>query len=189
MGPGAAAVGISGNNSSLVFNIASGVTVNISSLASPFGMVLARTGQTVLLVKLGANGGGICNAGSLTLSDCVVSNNATGNGGIGERVTDIRGVLAGMAGALYRESEACWPWQPLQHRVPFSMGTAAMAEMATTVRLEKMEIAAGTGAVLVAVVGKSDSDGLRSCTDADPSGNQTGSAGTGAMAGMPGSMS
>src|SRR5262245_44795183 len=74
-GPGASALTVSGNHASRVFDIAAGFTVAISGLTIADGSVT------------NANGGGILNAGTLTLTDCLLSGNSTsgmfttGNGG------------------------------------------------------------------------------------------------------------
>lgn len=61
-GPGAHKLAVSGNDASRVFNIASGTTVSIDDLTVTHGYSLLR-------------GGGILNAGTLALSDAVVSHN------------------------------------------------------------------------------------------------------------------
>jgi hypothetical protein len=73
-GPGADVITVSGNNASRVFEIAASATVDISGLTISAGQA---TGSL--------NGGGIENAGTLTVTDSVISgNNAPGNfaGGI-----------------------------------------------------------------------------------------------------------
>src|SRR5262249_31840497 len=67
-GPGAEALTVSGNHASRVFDISSGVKVSIS------GLTIADGSQT--------RGGGIDNAGALTLSHDIITNNAA-NGGMG----------------------------------------------------------------------------------------------------------
>ena len=67
-GPGATLLTISGNNVSRVFNINSGITVTISALRIANGN--SGTG----------NGGGILNAGSLTLTNSTINGNAGANG-------------------------------------------------------------------------------------------------------------
>ncbi|MEO6184216.1 MAG: hypothetical protein ABIP71_14150, partial [Verrucomicrobiota bacterium] len=82
-GPGANVLKVSGNNSRRVFNIAGG-TVSIFDLTISDGRVLGTNG---LSANKGENvvGGGIQNgaAASLTLTSCVISNNAAlgGTGG------------------------------------------------------------------------------------------------------------
>jgi HYR domain. len=69
-GPGVFSIIVSGNQASRVFEIASEVTVAISGLTISDGSAIN-------------DGGGILNAGSLTITNVVVSNNsATGGGGI-----------------------------------------------------------------------------------------------------------
>jgi hypothetical protein len=68
-GSGAANLAVSGNNSNRVFNIASNRVVTVSGLT-------IRDGYP----GSGTNGGGIYNAGTLTLSNCVVSFNTAGDG-------------------------------------------------------------------------------------------------------------
>jgi len=93
-GPGADLLAISGNTNSRVFNIASNVTVTLSGLTirngrSPAGGTAAP----------GQNGGGVYNAGTLSLINCVVSNNAAGNGGSGiNGGTDASGSPGGAGG-------------------------------------------------------------------------------------------
>jgi hypothetical protein len=76
-GPGADVMTVSGNQSSRVFNVAAGVTAAISGLTIADG----RTSTA------DSDGGGIANAGTLTLSDSTLRHNAAvsdtrgGNGG------------------------------------------------------------------------------------------------------------
>jgi hypothetical protein len=69
-GPGANAVIVSGNNTSRVFNIAATATVAISGLTIADGHVDIRS-----------DGGGIFNAGALTVTDSAFSGNFGGGGG------------------------------------------------------------------------------------------------------------
>ncbi|MEO2087952.1 MAG: right-handed parallel beta-helix repeat-containing protein [Gemmataceae bacterium] len=62
-GPGAGKLTVSGGNATRVFNIAAGVTASIEDLTVANGKVT------------GGDGGGILNAGTLTLDDVVVSGN------------------------------------------------------------------------------------------------------------------
>ena len=85
-GPGADALSVSGNNLSRVFNVSPGAIVIISDLKITGG----RTGNGAASVATGASGqdgtsgGGIYNdGGTLTLNNCNVSGNVTGNGGNG----------------------------------------------------------------------------------------------------------
>jgi hypothetical protein len=68
-GPGAGAMAVSGNDAVEDFDVAVGVTASISGLTIEDGSA--------------ESGGGIANAGTLTVNDSVVSNNAAGNGGGG----------------------------------------------------------------------------------------------------------
>ncbi|MFZ0826557.1 MAG: fibronectin type III domain-containing protein [Verrucomicrobiia bacterium] len=68
-GLGAGVLTISGQNHSRVFNIAAGATVAISQLTISNGLASGNPGQ----------GGGILNAGNLTLQNCIV----TGNSAVG----------------------------------------------------------------------------------------------------------
>ncbi|MEI2722803.1 MAG: LamG-like jellyroll fold domain-containing protein [Verrucomicrobiota bacterium] len=76
-GPGAARFAISGNNSNRIFNITNGARVRLSGLTIRDG----RAG--VGGAAAGQPGGGIYNAGILTLNDCVLTNNTAGAGGGG----------------------------------------------------------------------------------------------------------
>jgi hypothetical protein len=67
-GPGAGLLTVSGNNASRVFEVASGVTDSISGLALSHG-------------RAAPTGGGILNAGTLTLSNATVSGNLVYSGG------------------------------------------------------------------------------------------------------------
>ena len=78
IGPGVTSLIISGKGLSRVFNVAAGVSANISGLAICNG--LASNGGTGLP---GSAGGGVYNAGALTMTDCVISNCVSGSGGAG----------------------------------------------------------------------------------------------------------
>ena len=84
-GPGVASLAISGNNSSRVFNIGSGVVAGISGLTIRDGRSAngANGGSSGTPGEDGGQGGGIYNAGRLTLSDCIITNNRAGDGGNG----------------------------------------------------------------------------------------------------------
>jgi uncharacterized protein (TIGR03437 family) len=71
-GPGASSLVIDGGGAVQVFNITTGITVTISGVTIQHGL------------DTGLGGGGIANAGTLTLSSCVVTGNAatTEGGGI-----------------------------------------------------------------------------------------------------------
>ena len=65
-GPGANVLGVNGNGSTEVFNVASGVTASITALGIGNG------------VNSGGNGGAIDNQGTLTVLDAVLDNNHAG---------------------------------------------------------------------------------------------------------------
>jgi hypothetical protein len=69
-GSGAGPITISGNNSHQVFKVNSGVTATIENLTISAGWIAGSGGIN--------NGAGINNAGTLTLSDCVISGNTCG---------------------------------------------------------------------------------------------------------------
>jgi hypothetical protein len=75
------ALTIRGNKAGAVFDVAKGVTANLSALVITDGS--------------SANGGGIENAGTLTLSDCTVSgNSATSFGGVGGGIDNLYSLTA-----------------------------------------------------------------------------------------------
>ena len=74
-GPGAAELAVSGNNASQVFNVAAGVTAAISGITIEDGASDASCGA-----GCGSSGGGIENAGTLTLTDVTVTNNSVNAG-------------------------------------------------------------------------------------------------------------
>jgi hypothetical protein len=92
VGPGASQFSFSGNHACRVFNVASNSTVSISGLTicngkAPDG---ANGPDNVYIQNVGGcpggdggDGGGIFNLGTLTLSNCVITANAAGNGGKG----------------------------------------------------------------------------------------------------------
>ncbi|MGO9471160.1 MAG: choice-of-anchor Q domain-containing protein, partial [Isosphaeraceae bacterium] len=71
VGPGAGVVAVSGNGASQVFQVDGGVTAAISGLTIDDG----SAGTT--------NGGGIDNGGTLSLTNCTVSNSSSGDNGGG----------------------------------------------------------------------------------------------------------
>lgn len=93
-GPGANLLSVSGNDSSRVFNVPSGVTAFISDLMIRNGSVIGADGMAGDPNQSGqdggnAYGGGIYNAGRLTLARCYVAINQArggrgGNGGINQ---------------------------------------------------------------------------------------------------------
>jgi hypothetical protein len=99
IGPGATNLAVSGNGASRVFNISAHTTSSISGLTIRDG----RTTNGASAVGSGASGtagdsgGGVYNLGILTLNDCIITANTTGNGGDGRNGSD--GVAAsGSAG-------------------------------------------------------------------------------------------
>src|SRR5262249_55471320 len=67
-GPGASVITVSGNHASRVFDIAATFTVATSGLTIADGRGMAS--------GYASSGGGIFNAGTLTLTDCVLSGNS-----------------------------------------------------------------------------------------------------------------
>jgi hypothetical protein len=96
IGLGVARLAISGNHSNRVFTINSNVTACISGLAIRDGATANGTNGTNY-----ASGGGIYNAGTLTLEGCLVTNNATGNGGSGSNGYGSNGGGSGHGGSIY----------------------------------------------------------------------------------------
>jgi len=77
-GPGAGQLTISGNDASRVFEVAANTTVALSGLTISKGNAPVAPSQ----IAGAGDGGGILNFGTLTVSDCTVSNNhATFDGG------------------------------------------------------------------------------------------------------------
>ena len=70
---GAAHITVSGNNSSRVFDIRPGIDATLAGLTISNGQVKASSTTSDVILF----GGGIYNAGALTLSNCTVSNNLT----------------------------------------------------------------------------------------------------------------
>jgi hypothetical protein len=83
--PGPNQLALSGNNACRGFNIAGGVTVTISGLTLTNGHAADGPASTNYANPggPGADGGGIYNSGSLTLSNCVVTRCRSGQGGTG----------------------------------------------------------------------------------------------------------
>jgi fibronectin-binding autotransporter adhesin len=74
VGPGARNLNISGNNASGIFEVAAGVTMNISGLTLENGLATTHTGWSAT-VKLG---GAIYNSGNLTITACrIIQNRAS----------------------------------------------------------------------------------------------------------------
>jgi hypothetical protein len=88
-GPGPNALAVSGNNSSRVFNIAGGVTVNLSGLTICNGHAAdgAAGTNSVTPGDPGNDGGGIYNWGTLALTNCVITRCRSGQGGAGFSTT------------------------------------------------------------------------------------------------------
>lgn len=89
-GPGATNLVISAGGQSRILEIVSNATVSVSGLTICNGRAAdgaAGTSNSPVGGN-GSDGGGIYNAGSLTLAQCIISNCATGNGGAGYRVRD-----------------------------------------------------------------------------------------------------
>jgi hypothetical protein len=97
MGPGLASLAVSGNTNSRVFEISSNVTVSISGLTIRDGH--APDGATS--GANGANGGGIFNAGALTLTSCAISSNSAGNGHSYVSRVGESGGAGGFGGGIY----------------------------------------------------------------------------------------
>jgi hypothetical protein len=90
-GPGMGSLAISCINSSRILNIGSNTIVAISGLTIRDGH--AADGASGVFSNLvpgvdGQNGGGICNHGRLTLSDCSLFGNSSGDGGNGGSFND-----------------------------------------------------------------------------------------------------
>ncbi len=95
-GPGAADLTVSGNGSSRVFSISHGADVSINHITIANGHVT------------NAQGGGIRNAGSLTITDCVMSNNTvSGSSTSIARIGGAIGNVATSAGSASLTVERC----------------------------------------------------------------------------------
>jgi len=79
-GPGALNLTISGNNTSRVFNVTSGVTFNLSRVTVSNGHAIDG-GSGGGIGDDGGDGGGIFNDGTLTVTNVTFSGNSTGAGG------------------------------------------------------------------------------------------------------------
>ena len=90
IGPGATILAISGGATGRVFSVAPNVTVSISGLT-------LRAGHP----QNSADGGGIINAGTLTLTECVLSENAAGDGDGPQAGPGPAGNGGGRGGAIY----------------------------------------------------------------------------------------
>ncbi len=123
IGPGATNLSVSGNHASRIFVIGAGKTVSISGLTlrdghapdgTPGNNGVSSTYPRVSISPTsgspGADGGGIYNAGSLTLDSCSLADNQAGAGGAGgaggyvyypDRFTGGNGGEGGKGGAIY----------------------------------------------------------------------------------------
>ncbi|MGA2176163.1 MAG: choice-of-anchor Q domain-containing protein [Verrucomicrobiota bacterium] len=85
IGPGPNSLAVSGNYLSRVFNISGGAVVSISGLTIFNGHAAdgAESTNSATPGGPGNDGGGIYNSGTLTLSNCVVTQCSSGRGGLG----------------------------------------------------------------------------------------------------------
>ena len=110
-GPGSSLLTISGNQASRIFNVQTGATVvisdvNISNGLTPNGTNGFNNGLTSGPAGPGLPGGAILNAGSLSLKNCLVLGNATGNGGNGANGNSgSAGASGGSGGAIYNTGD------------------------------------------------------------------------------------
>jgi hypothetical protein len=108
LGPGATNLTISGNHSNRVF-LVNNVSALISGLTlrdgqSPNGVDGAWVNSSLTSGTPGEPGGAIWTAGTLTLVDCVLQNNAAGRGGYGasdSRGSPTSGAPGGSGGAIF----------------------------------------------------------------------------------------
>ena len=99
-GLGPSQLTISGNNASRVFDVSNGASADISGLTITKGYVAGE-----------GRGGGICNGGTLTISDSTISGNSAGCGGGGIynedtltiRASTISGNTASEGGGIYSD--------------------------------------------------------------------------------------
>ena len=97
VGPGASSLAVSGLSNSRVLEISSNVSVSISALTIRDG----HATDGALSGASGEDGGGIYNAGTLTLMNCVVSNNTAGNGHGYVSGFGLSGGAGGFGGGIY----------------------------------------------------------------------------------------
>ena len=85
VGPGPTKLGVSGNNASRVFNIAGGASVSLTGLTICNGHAHDGAAATSSATpgSPGDDGGGIYNAGTLALTNCVITGCRSGQGGAG----------------------------------------------------------------------------------------------------------
>ncbi len=111
-GPGAASLALSGNNSSRMINVSTGVTLNLVGLTLRNGRS-TNGANSFVAGSLGGNGlpgGGIFNAGELNLTNCVLTANRTGDGGNGwpavnppSSTPSTSGGAGGLGGGIYNQ--------------------------------------------------------------------------------------
>lgn len=116
-GPGASALAISGAGATRIFSLNSNISVSISDLTLCNGRTPDGVAGTVM--KNGgtsAPGGAMFTAGSLTLMNCVITANQTGNGGDGfsppippylPHTPPTSGGASGNGGAIYNSGTLC----------------------------------------------------------------------------------
>ncbi len=86
-GPGASALAISGDQRSRIIRVPAGITATISGLTMRDGKAPRGTDAAgVTPPTAGGPGGAVYNSGTLTVLDCVLTNNAAGAGG--DRIVD-----------------------------------------------------------------------------------------------------
>lgn len=117
VGPGASTLSISGAGATRICSISSNITVFITGLTVCNGRTPDGAAGTVTNNGgSSASGGGILNAGSLTLRDCVITGNRTGNGGDGfsppippypPHTPPTSGGSSGNGGAIYNSGTLC----------------------------------------------------------------------------------
>jgi hypothetical protein len=111
-GPGAPAYAISGNNASRVFVVQSNVTASISGVTIQNGYAGGGTpGAALTAGGPGAPGGGIQNAGTLSLTNCLLTGSRAGQGGGGYHGTSATdpatdGGVGGPGGGIYSSGGA-----------------------------------------------------------------------------------
>jgi hypothetical protein len=103
LGPGAPTLAISGKLTSRLFTVSTNVTVLISGVTLRDGQAPAGIGGTASSSGgPGGPGGAISNAGSLTIWNCVLTNNHAGVGGDGYNLGGNVGAgTGGVGGAIY----------------------------------------------------------------------------------------
>ena len=133
--PGPSNLAVSGNNVSRVFNIAGGASVNLSGLTICNGH--AHDGavgtNSVTPGWPGDDGGGIYNAGTLALTNCVITGCRSGQGGAGfaSPVFPFAGGASsngGPGGRVGTELTPAPPW-PLRHSVMPQLVSASVPEL------------------------------------------------------------